>query len=181
MSYDIHCEACPYYHQKHLVGSAQSTNNLNPPVELEDNRSNILLVFQAPGEEEWSVGKPIQPTRKRGGTAGARIQASWDRVQKSSGTNVNRYCFDIIKSVQCFPGKNDESRDFKPDEMAVRCCSKRLSEVLNLKQYAKVIAFGSFAFEVISTLANSISPQPSIVNAPHPNGGLKNATLDALW
>ncbi len=156
-----------------MVYSLQ-TNRLNPPVELEDNRSNIILVFQSPGEEEWLSGNPIQPIKKRGGTAGARIQASWDRMKK------NRSCFDIINSVQCFPG-NSGNRDFKPARAVSDCCSNRLFNVLKLERYTKIITFGKLASEIISSLHYSSSLKPKIVNAQHPSGGMKNADLDALW
>lgn len=63
MPYDHHCKDCPYNNQEHLVGSTHFAQGLSP-VELKDNDSNILLVFQAPGIEEWKLGKPIQPTIK---------------------------------------------------------------------------------------------------------------------
>ena len=175
MSYDIHCELCPYYRQKHLNESVYFSNRLNPPIELEDNHADILLVFQAPGEEEWLKGEPIQPIKKPGGTAGSRIQASWDRTQK------NRSCFDIINSVQCFPGKVSGKRDFEPDRLAVDCCSNRLLSILKLERYTKIITFGKLAFGTVTGLACSNLLKIKIVNAPHPNGGVNKTTLDALW
>lgn len=177
MPYDHHCKDCPYNNQKHLADSTYFLQNLSP-VELEDNESNVLLVFQAPGIREWELGKPIQPTIKRGGTAGRRIEMSWERKHKK------RRDFNIINSVQCFPG-NAGDGDKEPHPMAVCCCSKRLLQVLNSKNYTKVIAFGDIAFQVVSTLINALSPQPILIPAPHPNNRVKgrrtSATLDTLW
>lgn len=141
------CPLCPYYNQAHLANE-QKTMRSNPPVPLEDNNSNTLLIFQAPGIEEWISGVPIQPTRKKGGTAGARVALSWKR-QKESRTQ-----FDIINVVQCYPGNrgNDGDRDDRPHTLATCACSKRLQEILAVKNYSKIIVFGEIAGEIAQHL-----------------------------
>ena len=131
-------------------------------------------MFQAPGDNEWSAGKAIQPIKKRGGTAGARVKKSWERKGKS------RSDFDIINAVQCFLN-NDGKRDFTPHSMAIFSCSKRLENDLNAKQYQKIITFGNIARDVIIHLVKPLNYTPIVVTGLHPNGGVKNSDLDNLW
>lgn len=173
MAYDLHCLACPYFQQRHLQSTLQ-TNRNSPPIELESHGSSTLLVFQAPGDMEWVEGKPIQPTKKRGGTAGVRIQNSWQRKGKA------RDDFDIINAVQCFPG-NDGDRDFEPMSDAKSCCAKRLNGILKQGIYRKIIVFGDVAFETVNSLIGESSTNSQLIQAAHPNGGVSNSTLDSLW
>lgn len=171
--YASECTTCPYSQQAHLI-QEQKTNRQSPPIMLENNESNVLLVFQAPGDKEWDVGIAIQPTIKVGGSAGARIKYSWER------TNKQRTDFNVINTVQCFPGNNGK-RDLIPNSMAICSCSKRLTSILRAKEYQKIITFGRVAKEVIENLVKTLTYTPILVNAPHPNGGVKNIDLDILW
>lgn len=132
-------------------------------------------MFQAPGGMEWVVGKPIQPTKRLGGTAGVRIHNSWKRVGKS------RDDFDILNAVQCFPGNNG-GRDLPPMPDAKACCVRRLSVILEQGSYRKIIAFGDVAFEMIDSVTSASGMNcPCSIHAAHPNGGTSNSTLDSLW
>lgn len=174
MPYDQNCHSCPYHQQGHLREEGFRTARVSPPVELEDNGSATLLVFQAPGDVEWKVGRPIQPTKKIGGSAGVRILNSWVRK------GLKRDSFDIINAVQCFTD-NAGNRDFSPNTMAICCCSNRLKYIIDAKQYTRIITFGDVAFEVVSHLVQSALHRPIVKKAPHPNSGVKNDVLDALW
>ena len=173
MAYDQHCQSCPYFQQRHLQAALQTSRN-SPPVELESHGSSTLLVFQAPANIEWVAGKPIQPTQKRGGTAGVRIQNSWHRKGKT------RADFDIINAVQCFPG-NDGNRDFEPMSDTKSCCAKRLNRILEQGAYREIVVFGDVAFETVNSLISGIGVNPQVIRAAHPNGGVSNSTLDSLW
>lgn len=173
MAYDLHCQSCPYFQQRHLQGALKTSRN-SPPVELESHGSSTLLVFQAPGDREWVAGKPIQPTIKPGGSAGVRIRNSWQRVGKS------RDDFDIINAVQCFPGK-DGYRDLAPRSEAIFACAMRLNVILEQRGYHKIIAFGNVAFKTVGSLISANGIEPRLLHAAHPNGGVLNSTLDYLW
>ena len=173
MSYSENCNDCPYYQQKHLT-EKDKTDRTTPPINLEKNNSTILLVFQAPGVEEWKVGKAIQPVKKKGGTAGRRIESSWKRKNKL------RNDFDIINIVQCFPG-NAEKRDLKPTSMSISACSFNLEDILRNNNYKKIIAFGNIAQDVIENLITKIEIEVEVIKSKHPTGGLSNNDLDKLW
>lgn len=173
MPYDSNCNACPYHQQMHLRESHRTSRN-SPPIDLEINNSNTLLVFQAPGKEEWRVGRAIQPTIKTGGSAGRRIEMSWER------SNKQRADFDIINSVQCFPG-NEGERDLVPDVMAICSCSQRLENILRTNAYKKIVVFGDIANQVIATICKRLKVTTRIVVGKHPNGGVSQIALDNLW
>ncbi|ADN78383.1 uracil-DNA glycosylase superfamily protein [Geobacter sulfurreducens] len=173
MGYDSNCNGCPYNQQRHLIAT-QRTTRTSPPVELEDHNSSTLLVFQSPGDAEWEAGKPLQPTIKVGGSAGRRIEMSWER------RNRKRAEFDIINAVQCFPG-NEGGRDVAPDAMAICSCSKRFENILNTKTYEKIIVFGDISKQVITALSYKLKLSARIIPAKHPNGGVSKTELDNLW
>jgi hypothetical protein len=114
INYDKDCQICPYFNQTHL-NILYKTIRTSPPVGLEDNGSDTLLVFQSPGVNEWHVngGHPLKATPR---SAGKRIELSWERVRKQRNTSQTpiRTNYDIINVVQCFQGKAASGRDAKP-------------------------------------------------------------------
>lgn len=143
------------------------------PIKIERNNSRTLIIFQAPGIKELHAGKAIQSSRKRGGSAGSRIEASWNRGGKS------RRDFDIVEAVRCYPGERKNGRDKKPRKKARDCCSKILEREINNGNYSKIIAFGVIAQQTLQGI--NIKGNPVIINATHPNGGITSDALDNLW
>ena len=166
------CKDCPYFKQHYLQPNDQIINGFIP-LEMEFNNSDILLIFQAPGINEWQKGDTIVPTHVKGGTAGIRILNSWDRKKKV------RSDFDIVESVRCYPGKRQNGRDKKPRKKAKKCCSKILEREISNGNYSKIIAFGMIAQEMLKEI--SIKNKCTIINAIHPNGGISKVCLDSLW
>lgn len=167
------CGVCPYIEQAHIHDLKLKTSRVNPPIELENNNSDILLIFQSPGDVEWKIGRAVQDTTKIGGTAGSRISDSWKRVSKS------RTDFDIVNLVRCFPGRK-EKRDLKPNMKSICSCTVKLSFDLIKKEYKKIIVFGALAKKSVATL-QEVYPKTLFKFATHPNGGIKKKDLDNLW
>lgn len=174
MSYNRFCTLCPYSNQQHLKGGNYLTNRNNPPILLENNSSSTLLVFQAPGIKEWEEGIAVYPEIKKGGSAGRRIELSWERKHKQ------RRDFDIINVVQCFPGRVG-IRDNFPSINAICNCKNRFRKVLENSNYKKIIAFGTIAIDVSKSILKEINKEVTLVEAIHPNGGITNEALDRLW
>lgn len=164
---------CPYIEQAHIDDSKLKTSRVNPPIELENNNSDILLIFQSPGYFEWKIGSAVQDTTKTGGTAGSRISDSWKRVSKS------RSDFDIVNLVRCFPGRK-EKRDLEPNIKSICSCTVKLGFDLMKKDYKKIIVFGALAKKSVATL-QEYYPNTLFKFATHPNGGAKREALDKLW
>lgn len=157
--FENHCEGCPY---------SQSPTGSNLPLSKESNGGSILLVFQAPGLDEWSHRIPI--CSPNGRSTAARVRNSLARLKKS------RSDFDITNAVQCFPGKTASGRDRKPSEIARKKCSEWLRSDINQKTYSKIIVFGNVARKSIDELLSSQAVP--IIYLKHPSGGLSNAALD---
>ena len=175
MNYPIEeCHHCPYFDQQHIAASAAVVVRDSPPVLSESNGSRILLVFQAPGIDEWETGKPLQPTIKPGGSAGRRIELSWSR------TGFNRNNFDITNAVLCYPGRK-KIRDNKPSEKAIACCIKNLEKTILNGNYSRVIAFGETAIKSSEFILQSVKSIKRLIRFRHPCGGCDNASLDTLW
>lgn len=174
MPYDsANCQHCPYFEQAHLLPALRTSRN-DPPVELECHDSKTLIVAEAPGVEEWRVGAPLQPTTKRGGTAGARIAQSWDRKSK------RREDFDIVNTVQCYPGVSG-GRDARPRQLAVCSCLGRLAAILREKKYDRVVCFGEAAAEVVTHLRKTHNLAFEVCLRRHPTGGIPSTELDSAW
>lgn len=168
-----YCLKCPYRNQAHLTQEWRQDRE-TVPLDVEDNESDILLVVQAPGEAEWEVGRPLQPTTRQGGTAGSRIAQSWERTRKE------RKSFNITNAVQCFPGKGDK-RDQAPAPQAVSACSGWLRDAMRARRYRKVIAFGEVAAQVVGIVVTLEDLLCEVKYVPHPNSGLRNEVLDEQW
>lgn len=176
MPYDNFCTNCPYVKQSHLVGNKHFSNRPLPPIELENNQSKVLLVFQAPGINEWSIGHAIHRPQNSNRTAGARIAASWNRK------NRQRTDFDIVNAVRCFPGRGATAkRDKAPRVGAINLCAKKLNRDLNSRNYAEIITFGSIANSVVGNIIPTLNYNPAHTSCRHPSRGCSNQALDSLW
>lgn len=142
------------------------------PLSMERNGGTILLVFQAPGINEWKLGRPISSTER--GSAGSRLAKAFQLVGK---TRTN---FDITNTVQCFPGKQEaevsqRARDKPPLANARRHCSNWLRQDIDSDIYEKIVVFGSVAHKAVRELGYQDKPRFHWVR--HPAGGLSNAQL----
>ena len=156
---------CPYYneHGKYL------------PIGLESHKSKVLLVFQAPGKDEWkgnnsNLGRvPVSSTTPH--SAGKRIMNSLDRIGK------NRNDFDFVETVRCYPGKKTNGRDNKPRQSAIKLCINHLAKDIESNKYKKIICFGKIASNAVKPLLENNNSIEMIV-LPHPTGHLSNDKLD---
>lgn len=163
----IPCQNCPY----NVSGRLHIAPNtrLYSPLEKEDNNSNVLLIFQSPGEIEWEAGLPLQNLRNG---AGLRLQNSFERLGKC------RSDFDITNTVQCYQGRGKNGRDKKPSKIAQEKCRQKLMIDIESKQYRKIIVFGAIARRQIEALGYSFDSNPRFTHLRHPSGGLTNEELD---
>lgn len=155
------CAGCPYIENK--------TKDTKSPLSMENNGSDVLIILQAPGVDEWKSNKPICSTNKK--SAAARIRNSLKR------TGLTREDFNITNAVQCYPGKSLSGRDLKPSKIAQFFCSKWLKQDIEASKFRKIIIFGSIARNSIKMLA--LENDPRFVYFRHPSGFLKNKDLDS--
>lgn len=169
------CFNCPYHNKKHLKSTNYS--NGNGPLSLENNNSNILLVFQSPGVLEWQVGKPLQSKNNKPQSAASRINNSWKRCGKK------RSNYDITNAIQCYPGKYKGGRDKKPRKDSIESCLERLKNDIKNGQYRRIIAFGNIAKNQVNNALVGLNLMGKIKTdfSKHPSGGVSNKDLDNLW
>lgn len=160
-----HCNNCPYNPRNGYA--TLSNGEPSGPLFLEANSERALLIFQAPGLEEWIARKPISSNNSR--SAAARIRASLARLGKT------RVDFSITNSTQCYPGK-ENLRDKPPLTSARKCCSNWLKQDIEVCAYSRIIVFGSTAKKSVIELGYAIDPR--LIFIRHPSGGLSNADLD---
>jgi len=138
------------------------------PLAMENNSSDVLLIFQAPGEIEWSKKIPICSDSNN--SAAARIRNSLNRIGKT------RQDFNITNATQCYPGKSLNGRDAKPVKSARNKCANLLKNNIESSSFRKFIVFGSLAKESIEFLG--FKNDNRFIFLLHPSGGLSNEKLD---
>ena len=103
---------------------------------MEDNESDVLLIFRSPGCEEWREKRPIYSDEQDSSHTGAVMRNAFERLGKK------REDFNITNAVQCYPGQSNNGQDCPPEPLAVEHCSNWLKKDIKLKKYQKIIVFG---------------------------------------
>jgi uracil-DNA glycosylase len=122
------CRACP-----RMVGTPVH----GPPVP-----SRILLVGQAPGPREASLGRPFA------WTAG-RTLFRWLEQATGGDEAMVRSRIYISAVARCFPGKAPGGGDRRPDPDEVQRCSQWLSAEVELLKPRLIVPVGTLAIESV--------------------------------
>lgn len=163
------CAGCPY------------AKPSNQPIRCERNGSKYLLVFQAPGNDEWHGGKstisgnriPIDSVNSH--SCAARMRNSFVRK------GVLRNNYDIAEAVCCYPGKNQNGRDKKPSAKSIASCINNMERLLRKGQYTRIVCFGNIAYKVVSQALSAIHGNAICTWASHPSSGVSNNILDSSY
>ena len=166
-NYFEHCINCSYNPKNGFIST--KVVRAQTPLAVENNCSKTLLVFQAPGKDEWSQGRPLCSENSR--SAAARIRSALKRL------NLNRHDFNITNAVQCLPNSAASSRDKPPSANAQSCCLIGLKNDIELIAYTKIVVFGSIAKKSIYKLG--YCKDSRFIFLRHPSGGLSNEKLDS--
>ena len=156
------CKACPK-----MIGPVVH----GPPV-----ASRILLVGQAPGPHEGSLGKPFA------WTAG-RTLFRW--FQESIGCDEETFRAKVYMAAvaRCFPGKSPGGGDRRPDAGEIAACRGFLERETGILQPTLVLAVGTLAIEQVlgtkeklTELIGTVRPAEyhgvrcDVIALPHPSG-----------
>ncbi|CAG1002239.1 hypothetical protein BURK2_03126 [Burkholderiales bacterium] len=163
--YHRHCKDCPYNSGAHLPKEDRQIRNA--PLSMEDNGAAVLLIFQAPGVEEWRQGRPVISRKPH--SAGSRMAAAF----KLAGQCRKHY--NITNTVQCFPGKraqqgNAQPRDNAPSAKARCHCSNWLLEDIQSFNFERIVVFGAAARKTIVGLGLHNDARFCFVR--HPTAGI---------
>jgi len=169
--YGRHCNGCPYLNADQLQSHFQKMRAI--PLSMEENNADVLLIFQAPGVDEWAKGKPVISTKN--GSAGVRLEAAFRRA------NRTRQNYNITNTVQCFPGKKPQvgvtkPRDLAPSAAARRHCAEWLRQDIEARTYTRIVVFGTPAANAVRKLG--FDDYSRFIFRKHPSGRLKNIDLD---
>lgn len=165
-TFNDHCKSCPY---NPASGHSESPNHRpTAPLNMEANSPLTLLIFQAPGADEWAARQPICSSNPN--SAAARIRNSLLRIDKS------RSDFSITNSTQCYPGKGNSIRDKAPLASARKCCVNWLKQDIEAFAFSQIIVFGAKAKSSVTELGYANDPRFQFLR--HPSGSLSNAVLD---
>lgn len=168
--YECHCIGCPYQNAAHLPVHARQIRS--SPLSMEDNGASVLLIFQAPGVDEWAQGKPVVSTNPS--SAGVRLEVAFQIALRT------RRDYNITNTVQCFPGKRPQvgtvkPRDNAPPAAVRRHCSEWLRQDIEAHAYKRIIVFGAHARRAIRALGLEDNPRFHFIR--HPTGGISNESL----
>ena len=142
-----YCNGCPYRNAPHLLPTERRL-----PLSMEHNPgTTALLIFLAPGINEWRKGQPICSESSH--SAAAKIRNSLRRINVTRGINLSRYNFSITNSVQCYPGTNRKGRDKPPTEATRRQCANWLKNDIDSRRWRRIVVFGQIAEKSVRYLA----------------------------
>lgn len=151
------CTLCPFNPQSNVVNL--HSKNLSyiwkaknhGPLMLEDNNSDILLVFEAPGIDEWSNHRPLSSNRP--GSAAVAFGRALEATKKK------RIDYDITEAVACCPGTSTGKTNKKiPSEviLASSFCKQYLMLDILRKNYVRIVCFGSIAYSSVLSVYHDI-------------------------
>jgi len=128
----------------------------NGPLDLYSLQHNndILVVFEAPGIDEWSKGEPVCSNRR--GSAGYKFNTELNNQGKQKSS------YDIAEAVRCFPGtstKTINKKDQAELKKATKYCQKYLKDIILRKNYEKIVCFGELAETMVSSIIKSLHRQ----------------------
>lgn len=166
-------------HQKMLKECRACPNMCGTPVHGDPVEKGILLIGQAPGPHEESLGKPFAYT------AGKTLFKWLHEVTAMSEEEVRSLIY-FAAVARCFPGKNPNGGgDREPDKKEIENCRKFLVNEVHLLKPHIIIPVGKLAIREVLELPKSFSLEsvigkrffqsyhghPSIiVPLPHPSG-----------
>ncbi|MBX3263689.1 MAG: uracil-DNA glycosylase family protein [Labilithrix sp.] len=127
------CTACPK-----MIGPVVH----GPPV-----LGRVMLVGQAPGPREGSIGRPFA------WTAGRTLFRWFEESMQVNEEELRRHVY-MAAVARCFPGKAKGGGDRKPDAEEVGRCKSFLAREVAILEPELVLAVGSLAInEVLGALA----------------------------
>jgi len=161
-------------HQAALKQCRKCADMIPPVITCQPINSKILLIGQAPGDKEGSLGRPFA------WTAGKTLFKWFSSI----GLEEDEFRRKVYMSAvcRCFPGKNPKGGDRVPDKNEIKNCSQWLKKEIELLRPELVIPVGKLAItqyievkkltEVIgqSFKVNIYNQPVELIPLPHPSG-----------
>lgn len=161
-------------HQQ-VLSACRLCPEMIPPVILgQPVHSEILLVGQAPGDREGSLGRPFA------WTAG-KTMFQWFESIGVAEQDFRQQVY-ISAVCRCFPGKNSKGGDRVPNKKEIETCSQWLNKEIELLQPKLIIPVGKLAIsqyltvnKLVDVIGEKIQQNINgldvdIIPLPHPSG-----------
>lgn len=161
-------------HQQRLKSCRLCAGMTGPVVTGNPVVSRLLLVGQAPGDKEGSLGRPFA------WTAGKTLFKWFDSIGISE--TLFRQSAYMAAVCRCFPGKQPKGGDRVPSDEEIRQCSCWLATEIELLQPSLIIPVGKLAigqFIKVNKLTEVVGQQHrlsiqgrerDLIPLPHPSG-----------
>ena len=161
-------------HQAKLSQCRLCPNMIPPVITGQAVNSDILLIGQAPGDREGSLGRPFA------WTAG-KTMFKWFESIGVAEQDFRQQVY-ISAVCRCFPGKNPKGGDRVPDKKETETCSQWINKEIALLQPKLIIPVGKLAISqylAVNKLVDVIGKinqqninglDVDMIPLPHPSG-----------
>ena len=161
-------------HQAKLSQCRLCPNMIPPVITGQAVNSEILLIGQAPGDREGSLGRPFA------WTAG-KTMFKWFESIGVAEQDFRQQVY-ISAVCRCFPGKNPKGGDRVPDKKETETCSQWINKEIALLQPKLIIPVGKLAISqylAVNKLVDVIGKinqqninglDVDMIPLPHPSG-----------
>jgi uracil-DNA glycosylase len=163
-------------HHRKLAACAACPNMVGPVVHGPPVLSSILLVGQAPGPHEASIGRPFA------WTAGKTLFRWFEESLGIPEESFRRGVY-MAAVARCFPGKAKGGGDRKPDPQEIERCRPFLEREVAILQPRLIVPVGTLAIEQVlghkGPLSEIVGAQrraryhgveADVICLPHPSG-----------
>lgn len=163
-------------HHRKLAACSVCPNMIGPVVHGPPVLSSILLVGQAPGPHEASIGRPFA------WTAGKTL-FRWFEEALGISEEQFRHGVYMAAVARCFPGKAKGGGDRKPDPQEIERCRPFLEREVAILRPRLIVPVGTLAIEQVLGHKGPLSEivgaarraryhgvEADVICLPHPSG-----------
>ena len=163
-------------HLDSLFSCRTCPNVIGPPVTGAIENARVMLIGQAPGPREASLGRPFAYT------AGKRL-FSWFAEHLGINEEEFRARVYVGAVIRCFPGRDPKAGgDRVPDATEIANCARHLDREIALLQPSLIIAVGTLASKQLLGIAElkdavgrvhrttRAGHDVAVIVLPHPSG-----------
>lgn len=141
----INCEEC------HLCAGRTQTVLFKGKIPCD-----VLIIGEAPGVSEDVLGKPFK------GPAGNFLQQMLDK------SGLAKFRLGFTNLVACLPEKNDQGKIGEPDKEAIKACTDRLQEMIEICNPQIIITAGTLSKKHLQKMQPCLKDSIKFYEIIHP-------------
>lgn len=116
----------------------------------------VLIIGEAPGVSEDVLGKPFK------GPAGNYLQTMLEK------SGLSNYALGFTNLVACLPDKNDQGKIGEPDKEAIKACTDRLEEMIQICNPQIIITAGNLSKKHLQKIKPNLKETIKFYEIIHP-------------